>query len=253
MRSPLLHRKSIPFFYDKSPGEFQKDRYERYDPMVIRQTALHLADELWDQYPLQPVFDFAQPHLPTSPKNVVELGCSVGRWIAILAQQYPKATCWGIDFSYQLLKQAKEFWVRKKSIQIDTSRLGFSGIRNLEGFALENLQFGLAKASNLPFDDNSQDLLIHSFLLDRVEDPMTALKEHYRVLSPNGILIFVTPLNFQEAKLWEKYYPAIKIHQMLTLLGFSILDWKEDLKITEPLDARGNALVWQTIGIVAQK
>ena len=221
--------------------------------MVIRQTALHLADHLWGQYPLQPVLDFAQPHLPASPQNIVELGSSVGRWIGTLAEQYPIATCWGMDFSYQLLKRAKEFWIEKKTIQIDTSKLGFSGIKNLEGVALENLHFGLAKASALPFEDNSQDLVVHSFLLDRVADPLTTLREHYRILSPNGILIFVTPLNFQAAKLWENYYPAIKIYQLLINLGFSILDWKEDLEITEPLDARGNAVVWQTIAVVAQK
>ena len=165
MRSPILHRNSIPFFYDKSPGEFQKDRYERYDPMVIRQTALHLADHLWGGYPLQPVLDFAQPHLPSSLQNIVELGSSVGRWIGILAKQYPTATCWGIDFSYQLLKRAKEFWVGQKSVQIDTSKLGFTGYENLEGLAVENLNFGLAKASILPFDEHSQDLVVHSCLL----------------------------------------------------------------------------------------
>jgi len=253
MRPPLLHRTSIPFFYDKSPVEFQKDRYERYDPMVIRQTALHLADDLWGAYPLQEVLDFVHPHLPIDPQNIAELGCSVGRWIATLAQKYPKANCWGMDFSYQLLKRAQEFWVERKEIQIDTSHLGFSGIKNIPGQALKNLHFGLAKAADLPFADNSQDLVVHSFLLDRVADPAAALREHYRVLSPNGILIFVTPLNFQEARLWSSYYPAIKIHQLMTKLGFTILDWREDLEINEPLDARKNAVVWRTIGVVAEK
>ncbi len=253
MRAPFLHRKSIPFFYDKSPVEFQKDRYERYDPMVIRQVALHLADDLWKQYPLQPVLDFAQPYLPTSPRTITELGCSVGRWIATLAQQYPKATCWGLDFSYQLLKQAKDYWIDQKEIRLDSARLGFSEIKNISGYGISNLDFGLAKAADLPFADNTQDLMLHSFLIDRVANPAAALREHFRVLSPGGILIFVTPLNFQEAKLWSDYFPAIKIHQLLTQLGFSILDWQEDLEITEPLDARGNAVVWRTIGVVAQK
>lgn len=253
MRAPFLYRKSIPFFYEKSPVEFQKDRYERYDPMVIRQTALHLADALWKQYPLQPVLDFAQPYLPAVPRTIVELGCSVGRWIATLAQKYPTADCWGLDFSYQLLKQAQDFWVDKKEIQLDTSRLGFAGIKSIPGQKLDNLNFGLAKAADLPFADNSQDLVVHSFLLDRVANPAAALREHFRVLSSGGMLIFLTPLNFQEAGLWSTYFPPIKIHQLMTHLGFTILDWLEDLEITEPLDARGNAVVWRTIGVVAQK
>ena len=253
MRTPLLHRKSIPFYYDKSPAEFQKDRYERYNPMVIRQTALHLADDLWKQYPLQPILDFAQPFIPDAPRTISELGCSVGRWIATLSQQFPEADCWGLDFSYQLLKRAQEFWIAEKTIMLDSAYLGFPGIQTLRGQSLKNLRFGLAKAADLPFEDNSQDLVIHSFLLDRIADPAVALKEHFRVLSPGGILIFVTPLNFQEADLWKKYYPAIKIHQLLVQTGFSILEWRDDLEIAEPLDARGNAVVWQTIGVVVQK
>ncbi len=253
MRAPLLHRKSIPFFYDKSPAEFQKDRYERYDPMVIRQTALHLADDLWKKYPLQSVLDFAQPYLPATPQTITELGCSVGRWIATLAQGYPEANCWGLDFSYQLLKRGREFWVEEKMIMLNSAHLGFSGIQMLRGQALDNLHFGLAKAADLPFEDNSQDLVVHSFLLDRVADPAAALREHFRVLSPGGRMIFITPLNFQEAGLWEKYYPAIKIHRLLEQLGFSILEWRDDLEIIEPLDARGNSVVWRTIGVVVQK
>jgi ubiquinone/menaquinone biosynthesis C-methylase UbiE len=253
MRAPLLYRKSIPFFYEKSPVEFQKDRYERYDPMVIRQTALHLTNDLWKQYPLQPVLDFAQPYFPGAPRTITELGCSVGKWIATLAQQYPSAECWGLDFSYQLLKQAKDYWVDEKEIRFDSSHLGFAGIKNISGHSISNLHFGLAKAADLPFDDNSQDLVVHSFLIDRVANPAAALQEHFRVLSPGGVLVFVTPLNFQETALWTDYYPAIKIHQLLIQLGFSILDWQEDLVIKEPLDARGNAVVWRTIGVVAQK
>ena len=47
MKIPIQTRQGIPFFHDKNEKEFQQDPYERYDPMVIRQSALHLADELW--------------------------------------------------------------------------------------------------------------------------------------------------------------------------------------------------------------
>ena len=221
--------------------------------MVIRQTALHLADDLWKQYPLQPVIDFARPYLPSDPQTITELGCSVGRWIATLAQTYPEASCWGLDFSYQLLKRAQAFWIKEEVVMLDSSHLGFSGIQTLRGKAIDHLQFGLAKAADLPFENNSQDLVVHSFLLDRVADPAAALREHFRVLSPGGTLIFLTPLNFQETRLWKEYYPAIKIHQLMEQIGFSILEWREDLEILEPLDARGNKVVWRTIGVVAQK
>jgi hypothetical protein len=57
---PILDRKGIPFFHQKTALEFQQDVYERYHEMVMRQSALHLADELWGAYPFQAVFDFVE-------------------------------------------------------------------------------------------------------------------------------------------------------------------------------------------------
>ena len=67
MQTSISHRGGIPFYYKKTEAEFQKDVYERYDDMVVRQSTLHLIDELWGGYPWQPVFDFAEPHYPTGP------------------------------------------------------------------------------------------------------------------------------------------------------------------------------------------
>ena len=123
MKSAITHRRGIPFFYKKTALEFQQDVYERYDEMVVRQSALHLVDELWTSYPFQPVFDFAEKHYPEAAEiNILDIGCSVGRWIATLAKRYPKANAWGIDYSYQMLKRANEFWVQGKEISIDLLR-----------------------------------------------------------------------------------------------------------------------------------
>ncbi len=254
LKSPLHYRKDIPFFYNKNETEFQQDPYERFDPMVIRQTAIHLADEIWGSYPLQALLDFAEPYLPKrkTPK-IVEIGCSTGRWIATLAQSYPHSTCWGLDYSYQMLKRAKEFWINDHQIYLDFSRQGHSKILELKGSRLANLQFGLAKASELPFDKGSQDLILHSFLLDRLDDLRKTLIEMFRVLASGGKMIFVTPLNFQKAKDWKEYNPPIKIYQLLLQLGFEVLEWKEDLTIREPLDVRGNSISWKCIGVVVMK
>ena len=112
MKPIISHRKGIPFFYQKTALEFKQDAYERYHEMVVRQSAVHLADKLWGGYPFQPVFDFAEKHYPkTTETNILEIGCGVGRWIASLAKRYPKATFWGIDYSYQITSVA----LRKKS------------------------------------------------------------------------------------------------------------------------------------------
>ena len=253
MKTPISYRKGIPFFYNKTDIDFQKDVYERYDSMVQRQSALHLADPLWGEYPMQAVLDFAAAYYPDDAKAILEVGCGVGRWIATLAQHYPQATCWGIDYSYQMLKRANEFWVHGKDLHLDWSNKGFVEALNIKGHQLSNLNLGLAKTSDLPFSDASQDLLVNSFLLDRLDNPAKGLGEMYRVLRPNGRLILMTPLNFDQAIHWENLYPLRKIYDLFIQIGFTILEWREELIIEEPLDARGNGIAWKCLGVVASK
>ena len=251
---PALHtRKGIPFFHDKTPLEFQQDIYERYDEMVVRQTALHLADEMWGDYPFQAILDFAEKHYPEKTDgNILEIGCGVGRWIGTLAKRYPNSTLWGIDYSYQMLKRANEFWVEGKEISIDWRDKGLSQ-QLIKGKGFKNLKFGLAKAEKLPFDEGSQNFIVSSFLIDRLEDPIKGLEEMYRVLKADGKLIVITPLNFKKAEHWNMLYPPAQLKINLKEIGFEILDWDEDLIVEEPVDAHGNALVWKCLGFVAEK
>ena len=83
INTPPLHiRRNIPFYCHKSEADFRRDIYERYDDMVVRQMAIHLADELWANYPFQPVLDFIFAHLEAQKApQIAEIGCSVGRLI----------------------------------------------------------------------------------------------------------------------------------------------------------------------------
>jgi SAM-dependent methyltransferase len=253
MLTPLYNRRDIPFFYDKSDHEFRQDDYERYHEMVVRQSALHLADLFWERYPFQPVFDFGEKYYPKEQEiNILEVGCGVGRWIAGLAQRYPISNCWGIDYSYQMLKRANEFWLAGQEISIDLKDRGLDQIL-LKSETLHNLKFGLAKAEKLPHENNSQQLVVSSFLLDRVDNPMQCLKEMYRVLVPSGQLILISPLNFKIADHWTRYYPPSKLSDILSDIGFDILDWQEDMIVHEPLDAHGNSITWQCLAFVVRK
>lgn len=256
MQAPKSYRKKIPLFYEKTALEYQKDPYERYYPMVLRQTALHLADELWGSYPFQPILDWASTLnalVGVEATQILEVGCGVGRWIANYAQAYPNANCWGIDYSYQLLKRASEYWLEGKIIHIDERKKGFAATLDLQGHQLSNLHLGLAKASALPFVSNSQDLVLSSFLIDRLDDPKQALEEWFRVLKPTGKLLLISPLNFQKTSHWEQFYPVAKLSFLLEQIGFSILDWQDDIVLQEPLDARGNGVSWKCLGVVALK
>ncbi len=256
MKPPILHRKGIPFFHEKTEIEYRKDPYERYDEMVVKQSVLHLADRVWGNYPMQAVFDFAENHYSTDSKsksNILEIGCGVGRWIGTLAQRYSNANCWGIDYSYQMLRRASEFWIEGKEILMDLTRRGFAKRLMVQGYQLKNLQLGLAKGENLPFDDSSQNLVLNSFLLDRLENPTKGLQEMHRILKPEGKLVLITPLNFHKTNHWQTYYPPIKLSLILTQIGFDILDWQEEIIIQEPMDFHGNAVTWRCLGFVATK
>lgn len=253
MQAFINKRKGIPFYHQKTELEFQQDIYERFYEMVVRQSALHLADQLWRNYPFQPIFKFAEKHYPKEKDiNILEIGCGVGRWIASLAKRYPDSTCWGIDYSYQMLKRANEFWVEGREISIDLSEKGLN-VHSIKGEQFNHLKFGLAKAERLPFDESSQELIISSFLLDRLENPLKGLEEMFRVLKPSGKLIIITPLNFKKAEHWKIFYPPNKLSSILKEIDFEILEWDENIIINEPIDAHGNFVRWNCLGFAVRK
>lgn len=260
MLPPILIRRQIPFFHDKSEAEFRNDPYERYDEMVVRQTALHLADALWGGYPFQPIWDWVAKNLPVGETGlpegekleVADIGCGVGRLAGEMAKEHPEGQVWGIDHSYQMLRRAHEFWVEGKTLELDWTSRGMRPMQ-LDGSALANLKLGLAKAEKLPFDDNSLDVATSTFLLDRLEDPAAALREMHRVLKFRGRLLLVSPLNFQLAQNWKRFHPGGRLIDFLQKTGWKIESWRDDWEVREPMDARGNSITWRCVGVVAEK
>ena len=115
------------------------------------------------------------------------------------------------------------------------------------------MNFGLAKAEELPFKNESQDFVFSNFLLDRLKQPLDGLKEMQRVLKPDGKVIIITPLNFLHKDHWKQFYPSIKLSQVIRNMGFEILEWEDEFTMEEPLDLRGNILKWNCLGMVLQK
>ena len=151
-----------------------------------------------------------------------------------------------------MLKRAHEFWVEGQTISVDWKDKGLDKC-TVKGHQLPNLKFGLAKAEELPFEENSQHLILSSFLLDRLDNPTKGLEEMYRVLKPSGKLILASPLNFKKEIHWERYYPPIHLLNILKDIGFEILDWEENLIVDEPIDGHGNLLRWKCLGFVGRK
>ncbi len=250
---PPGERRGIPLYYHKSEDETRQDVYERYDELVARQTALHLADEINGGYPFQPLADYLSRWLPESTNcAVADIGCSVGRLIGDLSRDHSGWDCYGIDFSYQMLRQASEYWTQGKTVTANLLRFGF-GHDSFSGHTLPNLHFALADAAALPFPDASLGLLFNTFLIDRIPDPFLALTEWWRVLKPGGRMVAVTPLNFLKREQWEKYFPPVRLLDRLLSTGWQLDDLTDPLWLEEPMDRRGSVVRWKTFAIVLQK
>ncbi|MEL7160610.1 MAG: methyltransferase domain-containing protein [Bacteroidota bacterium] len=246
-------RRGIPFYHAKTEAEFREDVYERYDELVTRQTALHLADNLHGAYPFQNLLDYLRRWLPETERalRVADLGCSVGRIAAEMAREHPEWDVYGLDLSYQMLRQAREFWGDGKTLRPNLMRYGW-GTPSLQTEPLVNLHFALARAEELPFADDSLDVIVNTFLIDRLSDPLSVFAEWRRVLRPGGRIITVSPLNFLRPTAWRTVHPPVKILLELQQLGWSVTDWTDPLKLQEPMDARGNSVLWQTIACVLE-
>ena len=251
--TPAATRRGVPLYYSKSEEETRRDVYERYDELVTRQTLLHLCDPLHGTYPLQLLADYVTHWLPPAPQlAVADIGCSVGRLIGDIAMAHPAWDCYGLDFSYQMLRQATDHWKQEVDLIPNITRYGFPS-HTITGRAISNLHFALADAAGLPFPDGSLEAVFTTFLIDRVGAPLDAFREWQRVLKPGGTLIVVSPLNFLKASQWRSYYPAMKLLAPLLQGGWQLLDLTDPLTLREPMDVRGNAVEWQTIAFTLQK
>ena len=102
-------------------------------------------------------------------KTVLEIACGTGRVTHHLIQQLaPDAILIATDLNAGMIAIAKQY------------------------LEYPNLQFKEADAQQLPFDDNSFDLVVCQFGFMFVPDKQQAFNEAYRVLKSGGKLLFAT-------------------------------------------------------------
>jgi tocopherol O-methyltransferase len=127
-------------------------------------------------------------------ENVLDVGCGIGGSSLYLAGKYA-ASVTGITLSPVQANRAKE----------RAAGLGLSGRTN----------FQVADALNMPFADNSFDLIWSLESGEHMPDKTKFLQECYRVLKPGGTMIVVTwchrpvdtsPLTAEERNQLEEIY-----------------------------------------------
>jgi SAM-dependent methyltransferase len=142
----------------------------------------------WFQGRLAIVQSLLDRYLPEQPRpgRVLDVGCGTGLILKTLDKWEPT----GIDFSHLAL----EFSRRR-------------GARNLiQGNVVE-----------LPFADNSLDLILALDLIEHIEDDRRIVAEFHRVLRPGGCLIATVPAH---QFLWSDHDIALHHFRRYSYKGF---------------------------------
>lgn len=100
------------------------------------------------------------------PQAVLDLGCGTGYLLRDLQQHYPQAESIALDLAPQMLRVAKSKFP-------DTT-------------------FYCADAQHIPLENDSVDLVISNLMLQWCDDYSAVFAECFRVLKPNGLLLFST-------------------------------------------------------------
>lgn len=116
--------------------------------------------------------------------RVLDLCCGTGDLARIMKEIQPDACIIGADFSERMLEIAKDKNPNIKFMQLD--------------------------ATNLPFEDNSFDIVTMGFGLRNIQNAEKAVEEIYRVLKPSGKFLHLDfgKKNFI-SRIYDKLIPII--------------------------------------------
>lgn len=97
-------------------------------------------------------------------------------------------------------------------------------------FSAKGIEFHQASADQLPFADNSFDLIFSFFMLYHLPDKQKTLKEWSRVLKPNGTLVIAT--SSAKNKLKHKKFKK----RMAKVLGAEVVTFSESFNLENAED-----------------
>lgn len=158
----------------------------------------HFIDQASRNYTL---YQLKKNLVSLTKPSILEIGCSSGYMLQKLNQSFPHATLIGADVVYKpLLELSKRL-------------------------TIPLLRFDILQC---PLPDNSIDAIILLNVLEHIEDDVTTLKQIYRILKPNGVLILEVPAGphlydaHDRICMHFRRYKLSKLCQLITKQGFTI-------------------------------
>jgi SAM-dependent methyltransferase len=134
-------------------------------------------------------------------QSALDAGCGRGLYTRILIKRAQKVAA--LDYC-------------KESIDVLKRRLA----------RVSHLSLFVGSATDLPFENEQFDLVLHSEVLEHIDDDRKVLSELFRVLKPEGRLIIsvpVPPAPIDDRAHVREGYTLEEISQLLQQAGFTIL------------------------------
>ncbi|MDD5491943.1 MAG: class I SAM-dependent methyltransferase [bacterium] len=143
-------------------------------------------------------------------KRVLEVACGSGQGLGYLAKSATTVT--GVDIDEKLLALAREYYRDRKNIELRQ-----------------------ADAQNLPFGENSFEVVILYEAIYYIPDAVRFIKEAYRILKKGGVLIICSTNrelpDFNPSPYSHRYYAAMELEKLLRQEGFSDIELYGDSRI----------------------
>ncbi len=131
------------------------------------------------------------------PKKILDVGCGTGQLTQILKKTYTSAKVTGLDIAEGMIQIAK----KNKPF-------------------MAGYDFICADVDELPYEDNSIDLIFSNLTFQWLPDISKTFTELYRVLKPNGLLHYTTlgPDTLKELKFaWQQADDKVHVNQFIDL------------------------------------
>jgi len=128
------------------------------------------------------------------PKTILDLGAGTGLLTEQVIRRYPNAQLYAVDLSSSMLKIATPRFTAPRWPALNTKLNRFlQNCKLTKALATKTAATAInADVYQLPFADNSVDLIVSNLMLQWCDDLDSVFAEFRRVLRPEGLLMFTT-------------------------------------------------------------
>lgn len=154
--------------------------------------------------------------------NILELGCGIGYYSSFLS----------LLGDFVFATDIGEQDIKKHSFGLNKAQ------NLLDKLKIKNVELKQATAENLPFSDNTFDMVFSSFVLEHVVNREKAIKEIYRVLKPGGINFCVVPTSMERFYSLFNYYLYLFKRAIFYILKFLKINQQDNQENNKEINVK---------------